>query len=76
MFIAASSGVTGSTAVSSLQKTANGEYTAGSVAMNPNEAFRLFLTRQDDGNYAALSSPLARSTNGVRSAIFSLNLGG
>ncbi len=76
MYITASPGAAASLAASKLQKTATGEYTAGSVAVNPHEALRLLLTRQDDGNYAPLGSPLARSSNAVRSAVYGLALGG
>lgn len=76
MYITASQGGAASLAASQLQKTATGEYTAGSVAVNPTEAIRLLLTRQEDGNFAALGSPMARSSNAVRSAVYGLALGG
>ncbi len=62
--------------VSKLEKTATGEYTAGSVATNLVEALRMNLERQQDGNYAAPSWPLARSSSAVQSALYGLQLGG
>ncbi len=76
MFISAPSGGAALLAVSKLQKTSTGEYTAGSVAIDPNDAISKFLTRLQDGNYAALNSPLSRSSDAVRSALYGFSLGG
>lgn len=76
MFISASTGGAAYSAPSKLQMTPSGEYTAASVAMNPNEALSMLLTRLQDGNYAALNSPLARSSSSVQSALAGLVLGG
>lgn len=59
-----------------LEKTASGEYTSGSVAVNQATAMRMGLERQADGNYAPPSWPLARSSIGVATALQAFQLGG
>jgi hypothetical protein len=68
--------------VAALIKLTSGEYTAGSVAGDPKDAARLWLVKQQDGNYgAAISasswgSPGAQSSSGVMGSLDSLTLGG
>lgn len=65
-----------------LVRLGNGEYSAASVATDPVDAAKLALVRLQDNNYASplfagiVSSPAARATSGVQSALTSLSLGG
>lgn len=68
-----------------LYRMGNGEYSAGSVATDPADASKLQLTKLQDGNYGSLlffaassfaSSPTARSTARVQTALGGLTLGG
>ena len=68
--------------VSALIKLTSGEYTAASVAGDPKDAARLWLVKQQDGNYGAATSapsgwsPQAQSSSGVMGSLDSLMLGG
>lgn len=68
--------------VSALIKLTSGEYTAASVAADPKDATRLWLVKQQDGNYGAATSypstgsPEAQSSSGVMGSLDSLSLGG
>jgi hypothetical protein len=65
-----------------LIKLTSGEYTAASVAADPKDAARLWLVKQQDGNYgpatsaASWGSPEAQSSWGVMGSLDSLRLGG
>jgi hypothetical protein len=56
-----------------LQKAADGDYTAASIAANPGSAAG--KVRQSDGDYR-LASTAQRSTSGVQSALNILKTGG
>ena len=68
--------------VSALIKLTSGEYTAASVATDPKDAARLWLVKQQDGNYGATApapswwSAGAQSSSGVMGSLDSLRLGG
>jgi hypothetical protein len=67
--------------ISVLIKLTSGEYTAASVAADPKDATRLWLVKQQDGNYGVTSapsmgSPEAQSSSGVMGGLDSLRLGG
>jgi hypothetical protein len=65
-----------------LIKLTSGEYTAASVAADPKDAARLWLVKQQDGNYGASTSapsggsPEGQSSSGVMGSLDSLRLGG
>jgi hypothetical protein len=65
-----------------LIKLTSGEYTAASVAADPKDASRLWLVKQQDGNYGATTSspsggsPEAQSSWAVMGSMDSLTLGG
>jgi hypothetical protein len=65
-----------------LVKLITGEYTAASVVADPKDATRLWLVKQQDGNYAAASpapassSAPAQSSRTVLAFLDSLRLGG
>jgi hypothetical protein len=64
-----------------LIKLTSGEYTAASVAADPKDAARLWLVKQQDGNYGTTpapswGSPEAQSSSGVMGGLDSLRLGG
>jgi len=69
-------------ATSALVKTANGEYTAASVAKDPKDAAKLGLIREQDGNYGTQSAsqvsatPATKSTSATLSVLTTLTLGG
>jgi hypothetical protein len=76
--IQSSAGVSGSVLI----KMTSGEYTAASVVSDPKDAARLWLVKQQDGNYGAATSalswgsPEAQSSSGVMGSLDSLRLGG
>jgi len=65
-----------------LIKLTSGEYTAASVAADPKDAARLWLVKQQDGNFGAATSasswgsPEVQSSSGVMGSLDSLQLGG
>src|ERR1700677_524040 len=71
-----------SVSASVLIKLTSGEYTAASVATDPKDAARLWLVKQQDGNYGAATSapsggsPETQSSSGVMGSLDSLRLGG
>jgi hypothetical protein len=71
-----------SVSASSLIKLTSGEYTVASVVADPKDAARLWLVKQQDGNYGASTSaiaggsPEAQSSSGVMGSLDSLRLGG
>ena len=71
------------TSTSKLVELANGEYTAASVSVDPTDATKLGLVKENDGNFGtqapvAASSPSAaeQSSSGVQAALLNLTLGG
>ncbi len=67
---------------SALIKLTSGEYTAASVVADPKDATRLWLVKQQDGNYGPTTSapsgwsPEAQSSAGVMGSLDALRLGG
>jgi hypothetical protein len=63
-------------AAKALQKAADGDgdYTAASVAANPESAGG--LVRQSDGDYRRMSSAAAQSSTAVQAAVNALKKGG
>ena len=65
-----------------LIKLTSGEYTAASVVADPKDAAKLWLVKQQDGNYGASTSapsggsPEAQSSSNVMGGLDSLRLGG
>jgi len=65
-----------------LVKLTSGEYTAASVVADPKDASRLWLVKQQDGNYGTTSpappggSATAQSSSSVMAGLDSLRLGG
>ena len=67
---------------SALIRLTSGEYTSASVAADPKDAARLWLVKQQDGDYGPATSapswgsPAAQSSSGVMGSLDSLRLGG
>ena len=70
------------TATAKLVRLANGEYTAESVMSDPQDALKLGLMKEPDGNYGILppapfsSVGLAQTSQTVLMSLQSLTLGG
>ncbi len=75
------SAVSNSSTQAQLVKLTSGEYTAASVTADPKDATKLYLVKEQDGNYGTTvpqpaAEPSAKSSASVLLSLTSLTLGG